>query len=266
MTDSLLERELLRARWRRARGPLKLIDPTADDFATGGLAQRLDSDAFVRLLILPADPEATIVEFDEDTWNWWLADRTDPITGSATQWTRGQRHSPTSEAMVRFDWNGDQTRWSRCVALHRNGGLELGLASSAVREHEDTRFVLLIRIVGHLWWLLDLQRHVIGRLGESGPWETTLAMRGMQGAHLANVAEGWAQPGTPDGYGFSTSAVAAAITRREIEVWPDEEGVRTFAFALGGWIEDTWGRRERRFLADRGELEGEFDVRRFEWS
>jgi hypothetical protein len=26
----------------------------------------------VRLLILPADPEATLIEFDEEMWSWWL--------------------------------------------------------------------------------------------------------------------------------------------------------------------------------------------------
>lgn len=40
MTLNLTEREMLRGRGRRARQSPLLADPYADDFATGGLAQR----------------------------------------------------------------------------------------------------------------------------------------------------------------------------------------------------------------------------------
>lgn len=265
MTESLIERELLRARWRRAREPLNLLDPTTEDFATGALGARFDTDACVRLLILPGDPEAAIVEFDEETWAWWLEERDDPVTGGTMDWTRGRDHRPTSEAMVRFNWFSDKETWSRFLALRRDGGLEMGLASDVTWQEEDTGYFLLIRIVGRVWAALDLYGHVLEGLGDIGPWEVTLAMKGTEGTYLANVGEGWAEPRGFRGRDQPTCPEPALLTRREIHQWPRGEGVRDVALRLGGWIEDCWGMQRRRFLANRGELTGQFDVRKYTW-
>jgi hypothetical protein len=71
--------ELQRTRWHRAREALRLSDPEAEDFATRGLA-RLVVEASTRLLVLPADPEANRLEFDDEFWTWWLEDRPDPLS------------------------------------------------------------------------------------------------------------------------------------------------------------------------------------------
>jgi hypothetical protein len=65
VTPDFTRLELQRARWRRTRDLLRLVDPEAEDFAIGGLARFMDEPS-VRLLILPADPEATLIEFDEE--------------------------------------------------------------------------------------------------------------------------------------------------------------------------------------------------------
>ncbi len=53
LAASLSDVELQRARWRRARAALRLLDPEAEDFATGGLERFIEQQS-VRLLILPA--------------------------------------------------------------------------------------------------------------------------------------------------------------------------------------------------------------------
>lgn len=85
MITPLDELDVQRARWRRAREKLRLTDPEADDFATDGLARRLDNPR-IRLLILPADPEALVVEFDDEFWEWWHRLPPHPATGQPTDW------------------------------------------------------------------------------------------------------------------------------------------------------------------------------------
>ena len=69
MTDEVLK-ELYRSRWRRARETLGIVNPGQNGFATGGLGGHVPH-LTVRLLILPADPEVSPIEFDEPLWEWW---------------------------------------------------------------------------------------------------------------------------------------------------------------------------------------------------
>jgi len=153
MNDSVFDRELLRCRWRRARRALHLLDPHAETFATGGLANKLD-DPSVRLLILPADPDRHDLRFDAVQWKFFLEDRPEPATGLASRW---EGHGPTESAMVRFDPIYDGTdRWRRYLALDRSGGLELGLGSCGAFELRGHRTFALIPIVARVWAALDL--------------------------------------------------------------------------------------------------------------
>jgi hypothetical protein len=61
--------EVIRARWRRWRRRERLLDPEAEDFGAGGLA-RLIPEGTSHLLILPGDPEADVVDFDQELWEW----------------------------------------------------------------------------------------------------------------------------------------------------------------------------------------------------
>ena len=125
--------ELLRGRWRRAREPLRLTDPSDEDFGTGGLAA-LAPEACVRLLILPSDPEATLIsEFDPAFWEWWGQARPNPFHGAApTDW--GPQRRPTVEAAVRSrPRDSGRWVWDTYLALHRSGAMEFGLALSPAR-------------------------------------------------------------------------------------------------------------------------------------
>ncbi len=144
MTSELMALELRRDRWRRARQSLLLLDPSAEDFGTGGLASFV-ADRSVRLLILPADPEASLIDFDERLWKWWRQAHTDPIIGDTTQW--GTQHRTISAAVVSFDSYREQG-WERYCVLHRHGGLELELGSSATYTFRERRGFRLIYTVG----------------------------------------------------------------------------------------------------------------------
>jgi hypothetical protein len=75
-------------RWRRARRTLRLADPLAADFGTGGLARHAP-DVQVRFRVLPSDPGAAAVDFDDPFWEWWMQDRPNPFEGAAaTHWGR----------------------------------------------------------------------------------------------------------------------------------------------------------------------------------
>lgn len=259
MSQSLVDTELRRGRWRRFRQQIALSEPSSEGFAKGGLSNRV-SEPSVRLLVLPDDPEADLISFDNDLWNWWLENRESPATQRQTQW--GLRYEPTPTAAVRYD-QGPGELWEDYLALHRHGGLEMELGRHATYSWDERRAFRLIHIVGRIWTALDLYQEVIERFGVSGPWEVSLALRDTQGAVLGNVAEGWENPGS----GFADEVIVCIepglLTRREIMEWPDAEGAKSLAFALGGWIEDSWGIRQRRFLAQRGERAGEFDIRAY---
>ena len=247
--------EIQRARWRRVRADLRLDDPRSEEFSTGGLAEFL-AEPSVRLLILPSDPEGTSLEFNADFWTWWLANRTDPADGRYDRWPNDR---PSAGAAVRY--TGTQREMTGYLALHRSGGLELELGQGgAISARDERRYFRLSYSVGQIWSAFALYREATDRFGLPGPWEISCALRKTAGAFLSNFAEGWAEPG--QGF-FSENHVAAEpnlMWRRELQEWPEGEGVRDLAFSFGGWMEDAWGYRQRRFLAQRGSLSNQFDT------
>ena len=52
---------------------------------------------------------------------------------------------------------------------------------------------------------------------------------------------------------------------REVFEWPDPEVQRSFAFDIGGAIDDAFGVEQRRFLAHIEPNEGQFDVSRYRY-
>lgn len=260
------EHELLRERWRRARAALTLVDPRAPDFATGGLA-RWAPETSVRLVLLPADPETTCVEFTDDVWAWWLAERSDPFGKPLRRWW--SQEQPTSTAAVRYDWTA-RDQWGRYCALGRHGGLELGLTGDGARqvtmasfpEPVERRVFFLVPIVGLIWVALDLYRDVVSHLSVAGPWEVSLSLRATGDALLSGLATGW----EPFGMQIDESKPChepALLARRELDSWPDADGAHQLALSFGAWIEDSWGSRARRFIARGGPHAGAFDQGRF---
>jgi hypothetical protein len=224
--------------WLQARALLRLVDPDADDFSTGGLASRVN-DPTVRLLLLPADPDAWLIDFDAAFWAWWTQDGEDPITGEPTRW--GYQSLPTDSAGLQAVIV-DQGRLTRYLAVHRNGALEFELRDHGAHTYQTAgmktalRVFRLMTIVGRVSAALRLWTDIRTRLGLNGP----------------------------EGLGRQCPAKHLFL-RRDVWDWPDEVRQLDLAFSIGGWIEDEWGYPERRFLARSGPSAGQFDKSKYRW-
>lgn len=252
------ERDAYRARWRRFREPLHLVDLEDERFGRGGLAGRLDRPT-MRLVILPGDPDRNVLEFDEEFWEWFRQDQDDPASEGSSNW--GSSSRPTSSAAVRS--NARNASCSRYLAVHRNGAFELGLGNDARYPlRPSITGVRLITIVGRVWCALEQYRQVIERFDIDGPWEIHASMIDVNDTVLGLLAEGWMEP-YDNGGRQCTEENLMYVT--ELDDWPDPDRVRSVAFKIGGWIEDSWGNEMRRFLARGGSYDGRFDASRYNW-
>jgi hypothetical protein len=258
----LHEHELLRARWRRFRDRQRLADPEAVDLGLGGLGRHVPNLS-VRFLVLPADPEATVISFDDDFWQWWGEERPNPFHGRPADW--GNYRTPTAEAAVRHDQLADDRwSWDTYLALHRSGTLEFGLGGGGARHHRDEHVFFLIAIVGHIWVALSHSTASLERFGIGGPWELTVALRGTRGAQLGDLADGWAGPFDLRGRHLPKNPHPHLLHVREVFEWPkDADGLRSLVFHFGDVVEDSWGRPERRYLSNTEPRRGTFDASRF---
>lgn len=268
MSLSILELGAVRARWRRARAPLRLVDPQSEDFGTGGLA-RFVEDVGVRFLVLPADPELAVLRFDEAFWPWWMQDRPDPFDG-APPTDVGRQSMPTATAAVRFDQRNRRWEWFQYTALLRSGGLELGLGSESVhegrtQEDEAIRGFHLTRIVGRIWHGTAVYSDVLSQFpGIEGPWEATLALIRTHDAMLGDLAAGWDDFGFIRHYDLPRCQEPNLMFCREIEEWPSDGDLADFAYTFGEMIEGAWASKNRRWLIPEGRQgAGTFDVSRY---
>lgn len=248
-----------RERWRRARLPLRLLDPESPEFATGGLAQFAPALS-VRALILPADPDTTLPPFDEAFWKWWEEPRLDPANGAPTVW--GYELRPTAHAAVQYQ--PSMKEWQRYLALHRHGGIEIGLSRDGMYTRGEERSFRLTTSVGRLWAALELYGSVVERFAVQGPWEISLALRQTKDAYLGEFGSGWSQ----SEFGRDEAERCREpnlFFRREVMSWPDPDGVRDLAWEFGGWIENAWGGRQRCFLARQGNFAGQLDRAVYNW-
>lgn len=251
MTPELLE--LYRQRWHRARQVLRLTDPGAEDFATGGLPG-WGAAVHARLVILPADPDGYRLDFDPAYWDWWMQNWPDPIPGQPAAW--GPYKRPTSNQGFRCS-SPEEADWYRYIGLWHHGGLDVGLGREGAAEWRESLAFRLLTIVGRLWAALSLYRSVAEKFQVAGPFEVTLALRGTENARLGDFGSGWAEVGS--GYEGHSCSEKGLLFRREVNEWPDEDGAQQLALSLGGQMEDAWGTESRRFLVHNGPLAGQFD-------
>jgi hypothetical protein len=232
-----LRRELYRARWRREREKLGIIDARQEKFASGGLGQYVPN-LTVRSVILTADPDGEVIYFDQEFWSWWRTNREGPFGGPTNDW---ERVIATNTAAVRFHRDvNDLWKWDSYLALHRHGGLDMGLGrDGAGSTREGQRGFRLIRIVGLLWTARILYRLAVERFKVNGPWECSLALLGTLGAGLGNFATGWLQYPDPEANPYPC-AEPNLWRRLELEEWPTQEATRDLAFSIGSWIENSW--------------------------
>jgi hypothetical protein len=253
MNPDLLVIEAQRARWRRYRDAQGLVEPAGDQFALGGVGRHVGS-LDVRMLVLPADPEADAVALDADALDWLKADRPVPY-GGRLRW--GSRDRAVSDGLVRYDQFRDDGGWDRCMVLQRHGGLGLAFGNLAHRGGDQAIFPLR-GVVGLAWSLLDMQLDVERLWSFRFPCELTVALRTTAGATLGGFAEGWREPHLAAWRGdLRVSIEDHVLLRWELEHIEPE----VIAIDVGDRVEQAFGSTHRRHLANRGDYEGKFDPR-----
>jgi hypothetical protein len=254
MSADILAVEAQRARWRRQREGLCLVPSAGDRFALGGLGQHVDN-LDVRIVILPADPDADAVRLDGASHEWMKADRPSPYGGRHVRW--GSRDRATSDGLVRYDKFRDDGGWDRYLALRRHGGLEVAFGNVAHRR-DDLAVFPLREIVGLAWALLEMQLEVKRQWSLALPSELSVALRNTARATLGGLAEGWPEPHMAIWRGdVPTSIEERVLLRWELERIEPE----VIAIDVGERVEQAFGSIHRRHLANRGEYEGKFDPR-----
>jgi len=149
------------------------------------------------------------------------------------------------------------------IAICRNGGLDMGLGPDGAREHGGGRVFWLTRVVGRVWAAIDLYREALERFKVAGPWECTVSLLKTLRGCLSNFGEGWAEYPDPRA-NLQACREKNLFWRRELYEWPGRDAARELVFSFGAWIEDSWGMRERHFLARTGPRAGQFDGSRYQ--
>ena len=235
----------------------RLGQSTDADHRLLGLASRIENLS-TRLLILPSDPFATELSFDDEFWEWWTTDGPSPF-GTHVQLTNTE---PTVGAAVKYRSISEE--WTTYLALHRHGGVEVGCDPSWSGA-QGRRFFRLLHTVGLVWIGAAAQSEAIGRFGLTGPWELTLVFYQTENSYLAELGSGWKEPNRDGVWGLRAQQESHIMIRRELVTFPESANdVRDLAFDLAARIEDAWGVKYRRFLDRDGDMEGTFNPRR--WS
>ena len=258
---NIAERELVRARWRRALEPLGLQRTGVEGFAATGLADRLETPS-VRLMLLPSDPEEEVLEFDDAFTTWFESKRTIDLGDFVVSLPGTLRR--TGHALALVNLFGDEV-WGKYLAVYRSGALEYGLGEDGGwRTQGQTagsrRVVALSAVVARTWAFLYVAGALAERLAMSGPFLLTVAVPNTAGALLGALGEGWAQPGT---FRNSTGGCpdAELLWHMELTALPGPDESQALAYAIGDRLESAWGSAQRRYLARAGQFSGRIDPR-----
>ena len=155
-----------RSVWRRHRAANSFSStPRRATSRAGGLAAQAEP-LDIRVVILPADPDATdTVPLDADTAAWLEADHSSPYHGQRMQW--GSSTRSTSGAVVHGSWYRADQRWERYLAIHRHGGLEAGIAT-LTGHRGDRRLFALRQTAALVWQVAALQLAAGSKVGDRG--------------------------------------------------------------------------------------------------
>lgn len=145
--SELRDLEMLRRRWRRARERLALVDETLGGFGRARLLAPVDP-VTVRCVVLPADPEADTVEFDDAFWTRFVADTDEVPARRSRMWDREARPS-AGAAILGRTYGG---KCDRYVAVHRSGALEFCLGGDGARQWDERfRVFWMMPILCRVW-------------------------------------------------------------------------------------------------------------------
>lgn len=233
-----------RERWRRARAAMNLVDPRDPDFATAGLAATMAGVTF-RVLVLPADPEAHVFDFDAEFWKW---SETLRETHQRERLSLGLNLRPFSGAAVRFDDDG-KGQWRRYLAIHHSGAVEIGCGADtgwkvdAAENQSGRSGFQLMPMYQRIGAALDIFSAFSLVRGCSAPAEVSVGLRGVAGAELSRFAPGWPEAGWVE---HSIGREANVLLRREFSK-VDEATFCVALDSLGVQIENSFGSQSERF-------------------
>lgn len=257
----LSERELLRGRWRRALSSHALDRADRDDFAMAGLAHRL-RNVTTQLLLLPGDPESTVVDLDPELSDWLTGRQDVQVDDVRVQMATTPNIRRTAHAIALI--GGYETTWDSYLAVHRSGALEMGLGRIGGWEArnnagEVVRVISLAPVVARTWAMLMMAADLAATREVVGPFQLSVGVRS-QDAHLGVLGEGWAEPDSFQN-SVGTCREKTLLWHLEIDEVPTVDAARAIAYSVGDRLEDAWGVVQRRYLAYRGEREGRLDPR-----
>lgn len=155
-----------------------------------------------------------------------------------------------------YDQYREDAGWARYLAIHRHGGIEIGVSELAYHVGQSRVFPLR-SVVAVAWIAAELQNAAIGKWAVSGPFELTVAIRDVNGATLGHFAEGWKEQGQAL-FGPARCIEDHLLLRRKID---DTIDAGNYALAIGDQMEQAFGTTHRRHLAHGGEYEGQSDPR-----
>lgn len=258
-----------RQRWRAALLELHLHDADDPAFATGGLGARVETLS-VRFVLLPRDPQAFLLEFNDELSSSLRDPVVDPVTGHPSRW--GSTVAATAEAAASAEPLGDDD-WARYFAIARHRGMDVGLGYEAVWRDADRPKegpvngpdeFRLITITGRLWSALHFLTKLNGAAAPELPWQLTVALKQTKEAVLGGFGEGWAEPRHRLPWGVTKCTTSNVLLQREVFDLSDN-WEHDLALSVGAQVENAFGSTKRRYLAHTGHRSGEFDSSKYRW-
>lgn len=198
MTENAPQADRLhREIWREEREALGLARGRPG-FGREGVMARLDGQS-VQVVLLPADPSATAVEFDI-----WLAQALpNRFTGRIANGVQLLGRESATTTHVLKEAQGENGSGA-VLGLARHGGTVVGIGERAGRyfvDGEDGPVAQRLSVVaGAVRLAIKAQAAALENLSSrnrwtpDGPWEISVALPGARGTVLGALADGWEEP------------------------------------------------------------------------
>lgn len=240
--------------WAAVRAARNLTRGHAQ-FGVSGLMTHLD-DPQLLALILPADPLAPLLEFNDGLFTV-LPERFTGVTANGVQ-LLGTTFV-TDSALGRCSSGGDA--WRAYVALRRDGGVEIGIGSTAryplgSRDAPRGFAFRLCYIVHAIRVAIESQARVLSlAAGASmgGPFELVVALPDTAAALLGSLADGWQDP-SMSSWDSPVCITDDVLVRRQFDEWPMDSDEQLKAItAAGDQVCNAFGTTQRLFAPRDGE-------------
>lgn len=249
--------------WTRERARRHLV-PNAEGFATAGLMSRLN-EPLLHVYVLPSNPLEPVLTFeDEALAGLVLPQRFEGHTANGVSMLPDV--TTTSGALLRFA-SGTE-KWRAYAAVRRDGGVEVGIGSTAC--YESPRFDPPLRVY-RLHVLIQAARvavttqaRLLQRLLDNSidieqfpPYELGVAIPSAGGSVLGALAPGWDEPEHAFGDEVPSCREDDVLARMTQATWPvTDEDVEALVRDIGQRICNAFGRTHPAHIARRGDSAG----------